>query len=317
MKRIIFTLIVVFSLLSSVVTAQIIISNDTTVCGSYSADLYAISSTSGGVTVDDGYSGIIPIGFPFTFYGNIYTDLLISGNGYVTFDLSNANGYSPWSIGSAMPNGSFVNAIMGPWQDLNPGTGGSITYSLIGIAPNRRFQITWCSVPMYSCTSLLTTYQIILYEGSNNIEMYIQDKTLCTTWNSGTAIQGLVDATSTNIDIVFDPVAWADRNYPLQWTAANEGWEFLPNGSTSYTINAIPFIPVVAGVTTWYADAGLTIPLATGPTLSISTTSTVSYYAAITGGCFPGGLVDTITISSACSSDLITIPIYGLWIPLP
>ena len=39
---------------------------------------------------DDIYSGIIDIGFDFCFYGNIFNQLLISTNNYVTFDLTNA-----------------------------------------------------------------------------------------------------------------------------------------------------------------------------------------------------------------------------------
>ena len=60
----------------------------------------------------------------------------------------------------------------------------------------------------------------------------LQDKPLCATWNGGAAVQGLADATSTNFDIVNDPVLVQPRNFPLQWTATNEGWEFIPNGST-------------------------------------------------------------------------------------
>ena len=310
MRRKISVLIALLVFSSSIVTAQLIVSNDTTVCGSYSADLYAISSTAGNITADDGYSGIIPIGFDFEFYGNIYTDLLISGNGYITFDISSPGGYSPYSITSAMPNGSFQNAIMGPWQDLYPPGGGSITYSLVGIAPNRQFQVTWCSVPMYSCTSFLNTFQIVLYEGSNKIEMHIQDKLICTGFNGGNAVQGLVDASSANFDIVFDPILLADRNYPLQWAANNEGWEFLPNGPTSYTINAIPFVPIIAGVTTWFSDPALTNVLATGPILPITITSTASYYASMSGGCFPGALVDTITITM---TDCYSLDINTVW----
>ena len=46
---------------------------------------------------DDIYSGIIDIGFDFCFYGNIFNQLLISTNNYVTFDLTNASAYSPWN----------------------------------------------------------------------------------------------------------------------------------------------------------------------------------------------------------------------------
>ena len=47
--------------------------------------------------IDDSYSGVIDIGFDFCFYGNIYNQLLISTNNYLTFDLTDANGYSPWN----------------------------------------------------------------------------------------------------------------------------------------------------------------------------------------------------------------------------
>ena len=95
---------------------------------------------------------------------------------------------------------------MAPWQDINTGIGGNIYYGVTGIAPNRMFTVTWCAIPMFSCTNDLHTSQIVLYEGSDKIEMFIQDKPLCITWNTGAVVQGLVDATSTNFDIVNDPI---------------------------------------------------------------------------------------------------------------
>ena len=38
---------------------------------------------------DDIYSGVIDIGFDFCFYGNIFDQLLISTNNYLTFDITN------------------------------------------------------------------------------------------------------------------------------------------------------------------------------------------------------------------------------------
>ena len=32
---------------------------------------------------DDLHDEVVSIGFPFTFYGNVYNQLVISGNGYV------------------------------------------------------------------------------------------------------------------------------------------------------------------------------------------------------------------------------------------
>ena len=79
---------------------------------------------------------------------------------------------------------------------------------------------------MFSCNSLYTRNLECI--GINKIEMYLQDKPLCATWNAG-AEKGLVDATSTNLDIVNDPVQFLDK-FSSKPTATNEGWEFVPNG---------------------------------------------------------------------------------------
>ena len=60
---------------------------------------------------------------------------------------------------------------------------------------------------MFSCNQMIYTAQLRMYEGSNKIEMYLQDRPICLTWNGGAGIQGTVDATSTNFDIVNDPTS--------------------------------------------------------------------------------------------------------------
>ena len=157
--------------------SQIILSNDTAVCGSYNNTLYAISSEVSNITADDGHGPVVDLGFTFNFYGQSYTQVVVSGNGYLTFDLTQASGYSPWSIGAPIPNPGSVpeNAIMCPWHDMNPAFGGDIFYASVGVAPNRMFIVTWCAVPMFSCTSDLHTSQVILYEGTDRIEMFIQN----------------------------------------------------------------------------------------------------------------------------------------------
>jgi hypothetical protein len=296
--RKLYLLLIVFSLFYTA-NSQIIITNDTTVCGNYTDTLYALSATTSSIAVDDGHGSIIPLGFTFNFYGQSYTQIVISGNGYLTFDLSLANSYSPWSIGSPIPNPGSVpqNAILCPWHDLNPTVNplGGIYFGTVGVAPNRMFIVTWCSVAMYSCTNLLHTSQVVLYEGSDKIEMYLQDKPLCAGWNGGNAIQGLVDATSANADIVNDPISGLDRNFGTQWTAINEGWEFIPNGSTAYTISQIPYVPIIAGTTTWYDIAGNQIGV--GGALPVSITTTTTYLASMTGTCIPLSVTDTVTIS--------------------
>ena len=304
MKKIIlfFALLFCFSNTKS----QIILSNDTTLCGTYTDTLYALSSTASNLTVDDGHGGVIPIGFTFNFYGNAYTQLVISGNGYITFDLTQANQYSPWSINTTIPNPGSVpeNAILAPWHDMNPFLGGDIFYGMAGVAPNRVFVVTYCAVPMYgsACAGLTHTSQVVLYEGSDKIEMYIENKPLCVGWNGGQAIQGLVDATSANADIVPDPTTGLDRNFGFPWAATNEGWEFIPNGATAYTINTIPYVPIVAGQNTWTDMAGNI--LGVGATLAISTTNTTTIIASVTGTCTPISILDSITITIFDCYDL-------------
>ena len=141
---------------------------------------------------------------------------------------------------NAIPNpGKYAeNAIMAPWQDLNTGIGGAIYYGMTGIAPNRIYTVTWCAVPMFHCTSDLHTSQLFYMKGSDKIEMFIQDKPICIGWNGGAAIQGLVDATSTNFDIVNDPFCY------YQETGHFLGQQLMKVGSF-YQIHQLIHIPLI------------------------------------------------------------------------
>ena len=318
MKKIIFFAAFFITLKS--MDAQIIVSDDTSRCGNYTDVLQAIGSDINELNGDDDYSEVLQIGFPFEFYGITYTALVVCDNGYITFDTSLALQSSGYSINNIVPNpipNPFsqdpYNAIMAPWHDvrlfdpLNPfGQGnGSVFISQTGIAPNREFIATWCATAMFSCYDSLNTFQIILHEGSNKIETFLDTKKSCG-WNGGFAVHGLVDATSTNFDIVMDPVLLQPRNWPLLWTASNEGWEFIPNGATSYIINQIPFSLIFAGANTWTDINGDT--LAIGQTLPVNLSTSTIIYANISGECSGGNLTDSIVITIV---DCFTISLTG------
>ena len=173
MKRILLYFILLFVLKSSY--SQIILTNDTTVCGMQNLDLYAISASVDSLVTDDTYTQIINLGFDFDFYGVTYNKMLISSNGYVTFDTTSAGGYSPWAINAAIPNPGTPpeNSIMVTWQDTDPGVAGAIYFGSYGAAPNRVYVVTWCGLAMFSCNNLIYTSQLRMYEGSNKIEMYL------------------------------------------------------------------------------------------------------------------------------------------------
>ena len=198
-------------------------------------------------TIDDTYSEVIPIGFPFMFYGTSYTSLVVSTNGYVTFDLSQANQYSVWNITAPVPTPELPAnaAIMFPWHDTYPGVynalfPGYIGYATYGLAPYRVFVVSFYKVPMFSCIDSTFTGQLVLQETTNAIDMYIGHKSVCESWNMGQAIQGIQNADGT------EALTVPGRNAGAQWTANNEGWRFSPCApeSPTDTLSGYAFIDV-------------------------------------------------------------------------
>jgi gliding motility-associated-like protein len=219
---------------------------------------YTPSSYTTGTTVntpvDDQWYGIINIPFPFCFFGTAYTQCVAGSNGIITFNTGNANTYCPWSFTATIPNSGLpTNSIMTPYHDIDPSVGSSseIRYAVSGTSPCRKFTISYYRVPMYSCNSNLATHQVVLYETTNIIEIYIQTKPGCSGWNGGRAIVGIQNNAGSA------GFAAPGRNGG-NWTASNEGWRFLPNGAPTSTFN-------------WYANGA-----------SIGNTATVNVCPSVT-----------------------------------
>jgi len=124
---------------------------------------------------DNLYTQIIDIGFDFIFYCNSFDQLIISTNNYLSFNIGDANSYSPWntfSIPSGNPSSLINNCILGPWMDLDPNNGGTIKYDVFGQAPFRRFVVSFEDFGYFSfsCSSLAYNGQIKLYESTNVID---------------------------------------------------------------------------------------------------------------------------------------------------
>ena len=223
-------------------------------CTVLSATVVGDAPTNSGITVDDIYSGVLPIGFTFNFYGTNYTSVVIGPNGTLCFDLTLAGAYDPWPITAVLlGNVSKFNNICGPWCDIDISTpdGGTITYSLTGSAPFRKYIVTFCRDRMFSCTTQITSTQIILYETTNIIECHIATKPVCATWNSGRAIIGVQNATGTAATVA------PGRDFPAVYTCTNEAWRFTPDVTvSSYAVASIPYapIPFASSPIYWYND---------------------------------------------------------------
>ena len=221
-------------------------SNPNQTTGYSVASIPYVAQTNTGAQVflgDDAVSQPQNIGFTFCFFGNTYTQFYIGSNGWIGF-----SGGQPATFASvAIPNMGLnvpKNCIMGPWQDWHPGIGGQIRYQTSGVAPCRKLTVSWTNMPMYSCTSNLGTFHIVIYESTNYIENHIQNKPNCPNWASGTAVQGVHNLPGT-IGITVP-----GRN-STAWTTTNNSYRYTPNGA------------VVNPILTWY-QVGNPIPIATG-----------------------------------------------------
>ena len=249
------------------------------------------------VNTDDVWSPIVNLPFNFCFYGNTYNQCVIGSNGILSFNSALAGTSSGYLFNSNIPiSGNSVlreNSIFGVFHDINPGVGTlkQVGWELITLPTGCRALVaSWSNVPMYSDNAILYTGMMVLYENSNVIEVYIKEKNLdnggAGTWNNGNAIVGIQNATGT-----LASVPPGRNGLDPNWSAANEAWRFVPNGTSIASI-------------AWHEGAGTTGPiLGTTPTLTVCPTSTTTYTAEITYT-----LCDGRTIKE---SDQTTVTING------
>ncbi len=169
--------------------------------------------------VDDVWSSAINIGFNFCYFGNTFNQLLIGSNGEITFNTAFASGGENYQVTTLLPNlvEHQPNTICGVYRDIDPsvGVGSTVTYTTTGTAPCRRFIANWTTVPLYSCNTTTTTFQVVLYEKSNIIDVYIQSSPGTCAWQGGAGLIGIQNALGT---IAVTPPG---RNVLTAWTATN------------------------------------------------------------------------------------------------
>lgn len=119
---------------------------------------------------------------------------------------------------------------------------------------------------MFQCTSQFGTQQIVLYESTNAIDVFIQNKPSCPSWNGDLAILGIENAAGTTF---YTPAGYNGT----QWTAQNLGYRFAP-------------ATLVPTIFTWYNNTTGSI-VGTGQTVNVCPTATTSYTvkAVSTGDC--------------------------------
>ncbi|HTF05055.1 MAG TPA: hypothetical protein VK826_13600, partial [Bacteroidia bacterium] len=243
------------------------------------------------INIDDTWTSSIALPFCFDFFGTTYNSFVIGSNGLISFNAAYASSGCQWAFTAAntIPTAAVpINSIMAPFHDIDPSITGANTacdvrYAVYGNSPCREMVVSWYEIPMYNspCHSMLATQQIVLHEATNIIDMYIQNKPLCASWNGGLAIQGIQNASGT--------VAYAvpGRN-ATQWSVTNDGYRFMPTGAPNYSI-------------TWTGPSG---PVGSTATVNVCPTVTSTYTATVTNNSCAGPIIVTDEVTITYNSSL-------------
>jgi large repetitive protein len=199
-----------------------------------------VGGTQISVNTDDVWSSTIALPFNFCFYGANYSQVKIGSNGVITFDTSVGDG-CPWAYSTTIPNINFPiqNAIYGVYQDIDPAIDNAfanpnINYQLLGEYPCRTLVVNFSQVAQFggTCNNNANigaqTSQIVMYETTNVIEVYVQRRVPCTAWQNGVGVIGIQNAGGTQA------VTPPGRNTGA-WSATNEAWRFTPSGPSIVT----------------------------------------------------------------------------------
>ncbi|MCB0464482.1 MAG: gliding motility-associated C-terminal domain-containing protein [Aequorivita sp.] len=214
---------------------------------------------------DDIWSNAIQLPFDFCFFGQTYTQMVIGSNAVVSFDLVNnpPGDYCDWSFSDPVPSPNlFFATIFGPYMDVDPSVNGSgtINWTVFGEAPCRTMVVNFPDIPYFgsACPNLSLTSQIVMYETTNVVEVYVQDRPSGCTWNNGNAVLGIQNQNGT------DGYTAPGRN-TSDWGASNEAWRFTPNGASNVVFS-------------WLDSTGTVI--GTDPTINVCPTDQSTTYTA-------------------------------------
>ena len=212
-----------------------------------------------GASTDDNWLSEVQLPFTFTFFGKPYTKVYPGANGLISMNPQSGQCSYSYNQPPASPPYSAIpyvykNCVYGVYEDIdcryyidkNDGLGmGNVRVGVLGSPPCRAFVFNYLNVGLYGHSSPnhtqpinYNTYQMVLYEGTNIIDVYVKHRKCCATTNShGEGIIGLQNSTSSQILL-------APGRGMTGWTTDNEAWRFTP---------VTP--PDPDAEVTWYADS--------------------------------------------------------------
>ncbi len=202
-------------------------------------------------------SSVIPLSFDFCFYDSLFKFVVLSNTGIITFDTTNkgpscaiqiqnafpipASGTNPIQcIGTNYYPKSCIFIIMYEFDPRNifgfpSAADRQIEYRIEGQAPFRRFIYSFYKIgtwgthqdPMW-WPNQESTFQAVLYETTNLIEIYVEKFVCIPAYASGgKPIMGLQNWER-------NKAVWPPGKNNQPWTAVNEAFQFKPKGNNRF-----------------------------------------------------------------------------------
>ncbi len=189
----------------------------------YELDVGYVSPTTiaAGLSGKDDATQSVPLGFNFPFYGTNYSTVNICTNGFINFGAGSSS-YD----NQAMPNASTPNNVIAPfWDNIDLFYGGNVYYDTIGTSPNRIFIGEWRNVTHYDSSDSDYTFEVQLYEGSNDIK-FLYGPMTGDFADGSSATMGIENGAGTAAEL-------QSYNKPLVVTSRNTDIK-TPNGGASF-----------------------------------------------------------------------------------
>jgi hypothetical protein len=275
----------------------------------------------GGGSLDNGGWDNVPVGFSFNFFGNNYSSLAVSTNGFLVFGpvlgygtTSGQLGQNSFSnLGGTFPNtnnpGNIIAVMAGDHYFGNETSGsstGDIYYWTEGYAPNRRFVLYYKDVNgCCSASSPTFSARVVLYETLGIVDVFIDNNI-----QSGPNSVGVQNGSKT---IGISPTG---LDYFTNSITTSQAWRMFPptNFLTTWNQNSGSGNTQIASGYNLFSQS--VTPLST-TTYSLQYTNTLTgcsngsspstTIVTVIGTTAPTGVTTSTTVPSVCNPETFTL----------
>jgi hypothetical protein len=141
---------------------------------------YELEAAATELTIEDDGVTTVDIGFPFSFYGQEFTQVDVHGNGALSFGAAGAIDHAH-DCASTVPTTTDDVPFAGPsilvyWTDLDPSDSSAqgIYAWTRGVEPERMFVVEYYDIPHYD-TDGVARFEVKLFEADGSVEFHYDD----------------------------------------------------------------------------------------------------------------------------------------------